>query len=180
MQVEGLRKLEQESATYMNQLRTIERNERRQQRSKEYKYKSTTNKMNQEEKGEDMIVSEDCIGIESEKTSSGSVYLNSSSTGAEQDQQQHHQQQHHSKQRRRTIRKQIERIEAYLRETEKLLHLTTSNSNSTNTNSTTTSTANTEMLENDTNSGGVVLEAPVVAGREMNPKTRGGWGFWKS
>ena len=180
MQVEGLRKLEQESATYMNQLRTIERNERRQQRSKEYKYKSTANKMNQEG-DDDMIVSEDCIGIMSEKTSSGSVYLNSSSTSAEQDQQQHHhQQQHHSKQRRRTIRKQIERIEAYLRETEKLLHLTTSNSNSTNTNSTTTSTANTEMLENDTNSEGVVLAAPVVAGREMNPKTRGGWGFWKS
>lgn len=157
----------------MNQLRTIERNERRQQRSKEYKYKSTTN----QEGDEDMIVSEDCIGIMSEKTSSGSVYLDSSSTGAEQDQQQHHQQQYHSKQRRRTIRKQIERIEEYLRETEKLLHPTSSNSNSTNTNITTTSTVN---IENDTNSEDVVLAAPVVAGREMNPKTRGGWGFWKS
>jgi hypothetical protein len=151
-QLQALRQLEAESATHMEKVRAAERVNRRRVASAQHAKKHPVQNVSRSEPdgvpdsasaaeqtgstvfaAEPAVVGTDCAATPA--LAPGDMP---------------------SKQRRRTLRKQIERIEAYLHQRSLV----------------------SPQPEGREVAAGQAAEATVTV--EFNPKTRGGWGFWKS
>jgi hypothetical protein len=146
-QAQALRQLEAESATHMEKVRAAERVSRRRAASALHAKKHPEDDVAEQKKHPDSDAAFN--GEQAEAVSASAVVTTDSAVATEEVASG----EVPSKQRRRTLRKQIERIEAYLQKRVQVLQ------------------------QEDPQSLASSEEAEVA---EFNPKTRGGWGFWKS
>jgi hypothetical protein len=134
-QLDGLRRLEEESAAHLSKQRNLERIERRRAMSAKHKV-PTSCSGDAEECGQEPPMADGEVAESKGEECSAAAETGESAAI------------NHSKQRRRTLRKQIDRIAELLK-----------------------------LRAEEAMTGEATGAVPAEV---ANPKTRGGWGFWKS